>query len=302
MESRYTTDTSLRSYNPRPSSPDGRYWSTIGRNCMDFLAFCSQRDWWRSVELISQSIVEALRSSEVGLGAHRSVRALDYGSGFLVTTRSILSELNFQHGIRTIWDYYEPDLVVRDVLEKTAQTIGRGPNESGVGVDILRQELKPSDFYDLVTVIHSGYYFDDFAAEVEYIRRMLKPGGVLLLVRLDPTGGFYLSESLIPDNGLYVDFFRLSRERVRYESMSLPLNGYELCSKTRTSSHVRIPPEVIATPRFVEGMRSLLTRERYSSFVFPEYSIPFASKFRERFGEGKVVDLGDEVAIYRRVD
>jgi SAM-dependent methyltransferase len=278
-------------YWPKMSEYSENYWSTIGRYCIDFLMYCAPSDWMRTSYAIAKLIKEFAVDAKIAhvknaneavvRNSSDNIKCLDYGAGFLTSTRTIASVLATEFDLVSKWDFFETDAGVCQTVTDTISPACTVDWHSGVSGIFSNSHEK---CYDVVTLLHSIYYVDDVEKLLNDLKPSIKPNGIVVILRLKAKSPFYLDFTMVPDNGSYLDSYE----------------NFTCIHKENRRSRFFPPLKATSSPKFMRGMRLLLTRGRYSRFVNDELASEFLMMWQKNFSRSKL-DLKDEILVYRLI-
>lgn len=110
----------------------------------------------------------------VSVGRGDAVLDVGCGGGMTVRRLAAMAELGTVRGV----DYSKASVATARRLNRAAIESGRVEIQSAT----VSQLPFPDGSFDLATAVETHYYWPDFVADLREIRRVLKPGGTLLIV------------------------------------------------------------------------------------------------------------------------
>lgn len=120
---------------------------------------------------------------QVRIGAHFTILDVGCGGGRTIHKLAALAPEGNVYGI----DYAEGSVAA--ARQKNAQLIKAGRVE--IRQASVSQLPFPDNQFDLITAVETHYYWPDLVKDLQEIRRVLKPGGTLLLIAESYQGGRY---------------------------------------------------------------------------------------------------------------
>jgi SAM-dependent methyltransferase len=110
----------------------------------------------------------------IRINRNDAVLEVGCGGGRTVQTIARLADLGTVNGV----DYSSASVAASKVLNREAIASGKVVIQNAA---VSRLPF-PNDSFDLVTAIETHYYWPDLPGDLQEIRRVLKPGGALLIV------------------------------------------------------------------------------------------------------------------------
>ena len=108
------------------------------------------------------------------IGKSDTILDIGCGGGRTIAKLAKIASEGTVHGI----DYSEASVAVSRRTNKRSIRAGRVEVQQGS----VSQLPFPDDKFDLVTAVETHYYWPDLPADMREIRRVLKPGGTLILI------------------------------------------------------------------------------------------------------------------------